>query len=78
MMQCDQFPLVGEDWRPGRSRLCVCPIMQEVGKDIDHLIVADRNLFGLPVRVLNDVDEFVDKHGSVLKVCHRQPSEFGH
>ena len=55
MVQCHQLPLIIEDRRSRRARLGVGFVMDEVGQDRRHRVVAERQFLGTSRRVLDDI-----------------------
>ena len=60
MVQRDDVPLVGEDRGARRPRRGVGLVVDEVVEEVDDLVLAQRELLGLAVGVLDDVDELAE------------------
>src|SRR5215211_7970424 len=59
-MQGYRLPLVVEDRGPGRTWRCIRLIVEKVFQLVYYLVFSQRQLLGLAVRVLDDVDVLAD------------------
>lgn len=76
MVERDQFPLVVEDWRAGRSRRRIGLVMEEVGQHITDLVFVQRDLLRISIRMLDDVNALALDHLSQIRV-EPHPAEAG-